>query len=211
MRRFALLALTLLALMIVPLLDAGIAHGQVKALPATPASAKAVLDARRFTLQTPFTWHWSKERFEVSSGTLVVLAVDPSYAVPRESLEPVLYAGDMPVQRLNRGDKSGRVLGIIPGHVDLATTPIWFGTPELPGRVTRDMARMERAKADKAGVRAMAPAAKLAAADQPVITAPDLAALLRTVGADLLLEYSPQEKPLAEAWRLPVARAPAAK
>jgi hypothetical protein len=174
------------------------------AVPRTPASIKGVLEARRFTLQTPYRYTWSKEPMSVSSGTLVVLAVDPAYVVPREAPQPVLYAGDVPLHRLNRGQESGRVIGIIPGDIDLAAAPIWFGSPELPERVTSAMVRTEKARALTSGLRPMA-SAKIAGIDASPIVAKDLAALLRGVGADLVLQYSPQEKFLADTWRLPVA------
>jgi hypothetical protein len=173
----------------------------------TPASVKGILLARRFTLQTPYTNTWSRERGKVSRGTFVVLEVDPAYVDPRDvALNPVLYAGDATVIRLNHGSGSGRVIGIIPGDVDLATTPIWFGSPELPERVTQDVVRVERARAEKAGLRPF-PATRIASVERPAVAAADLAALLRDVAAQLVYEYSPQEKRLADTWRLPEAKA----
>ncbi|HXU31405.1 MAG TPA: hypothetical protein VN851_12575 [Thermoanaerobaculia bacterium] len=182
------------------------AEGEI-AVPKTPASITGILVAQRFTLETPYPYTWTKERIEVATGVLVVLAVDPAYVVPRNALEPVLYAGDVPVQRLNHGNLSGRVIGIVPGNIDLATTPIWFGTPELPERITTGMAKAERGRAEKAGVRALS-AAGVRSVERPPVVAKDLAALLRDVAAKLVYEFSPQEKELAEAWRLPVAGVP---
>jgi hypothetical protein len=181
------------------------------AAPATPAAVKGILAARRFTVGTPFPYTWTKEHIMVSSGTLVVLEVDPALVVPRDTLEPVLYAGNVPVMRLNHGHKSGRVIGIVPGNVDLATTPIWFGAPELPGRVTTAMAEAERARAEKSGVLRTFGRAPIVGLDQSAAASEDLAALLRTVAADLVLTYSTQEKDLADSWRLPVAKAPPTK
>ena len=144
----------------------------------------------------------------VSSGALVVLDVDPALVVPRNTLEPVLYAGNVPVQRLNHGNKSGRVIAIVPGNIDVRTIPIWFGAPQLPERVTTVMAEAERARAEKAGVAHTFRGASIAGLDRPTTTSKDLAALLRTVAADLVLTYSPQDKDLAESWRLPVANSP---
>jgi hypothetical protein len=175
--------------------------------PATPAAAKDILAARRFTLRTPYTHTAGKESISVSTGVLVVLEAEPDYLIPRETLNPVLYAGDTIVLRLNHGHRSGRVIGIVPGDIDLATVPIWFGTPELPERVTKDMIESERARAEQAGVRAFA-RARVDAVRRPPVEARDLAALLRTAGADLVYEFSPQEKELADSWRLPVVKAP---
>jgi hypothetical protein len=168
--------------------------------PKTPAPVTDVLATRRFKLAQPYVNTWSKDRDHVASGTLVVLKVDPAYVVPRDALEPVLYAGEVPVQRLNRGDRSGRVIGIVPGNVDLASAPIWFGPPFLPDHVTATTARAERARAEQAGLRPFAEA-RLKAVERAAVTAKDLAALLRDVAAPLVNEFSPQEKDLADSWR----------
>ncbi|MFL6246564.1 MAG: hypothetical protein ACJ74H_11105 [Thermoanaerobaculia bacterium] len=171
---------------------------------ATPVPVRDILYARPFTLETPYRNEWSQERAMVSTGVLVVLDVDPALVVRRDTLEPVLYAGNVAVQRLNHGDKSGRIIGIVPGAVDLTGVPIWFGSPELPERVTANFVRSERARAERAGVRPFS-SAKLAAVMRPVVTAAGLSALLRNVAAALVDEYSPQEKELADSWRLPIA------
>ena len=180
--------------------------GQV-AVPATPAAVKGILAARRFTLATPYQYTWSERPRMVASGTLVVLEVDPAYVVPRNTLEPVLFAGNVAVHRLNQGDKSGRVISIVPGDVDVSTVSIWFGTPQLPERLTPALIDSERALAQRAGIRAFGQR-RVAAITRPRVAAQDLASLLRTTGAELVLQYSPQEKALADSWRLPTASAP---
>jgi len=180
-------------------------YGRSASLP-TPVPVKNILFAQPFTVGRPFTT-WSRDRAKASTGTLVVLEVDPAYVVPRNAVaNPVLYAGNVAVIRLNHGNKSGRVIGIVPGITDLAGVPIWFGSPELPERVTPAMAQAERARAEKAGVRAF-DAERLAGVRRPPVRTPDVAALLRDVGADLVYQFSPQEKVLAETWRLPDATA----
>lgn len=175
------------------------------AMPPTPMAVKGVLVAQRFSLSTPYLYTWAQTPRRVDAGTLVVIEVDPAYATPRDTLEPVLYAGDVAVHRLNRGNVSGRVIGIVPGEVDLRTTPIWFGSPHLPERLTPETIARERASAEKAGIRAL-PQARIAAADRPTTTATDLAALLRDVAAELVLRYAPEDKRIADGWRLPVAK-----
>jgi hypothetical protein len=194
------------SLLVVPACIATQAVGRDGRMPAppTPAAVRDILEVRPFTLQTPYRNDWSKERASVTTGVLVVLDVDPAYVVRRDSLEPVLYAGNVTVQRLNHGDQSGRVIGIVPGTVDLSNVPIWFGTPELPERVTENVVRSERALAEKTGVRSF-PAEKIAARTRPVVAATDLSALLRDVAAELIYQYSPQEREIADSWRLPVA------
>jgi hypothetical protein len=68
------------------------------------------------------------------------------------------------------------------------------------------MVRSERARAEKAGVRPF-PAGKISGVLHPAVAAIDLAALLRDAAAQLIYQYSPQEKELADSWRLPAATA----
>jgi hypothetical protein len=196
----AVLAVCLLGILILGACQAFAADPDKQPVPPTPVPVQRILVARPFTLQVPFTYDWSKERPSISSGTLVVLAVDGAYVVPRNAtVGPTLYAGDTPVMRLNHGFLSGRVIGIVPDTVNLATAPLWFATP----------GKDENLKAERAFMSPL-PAAQLRAARRPPASAKDLAALLRTAGADLVLEFSPQEKALAEIWRLPVAKPPPA-
>lgn len=174
--------------------------------PATPASVRNILLAQPFTLETPYTSTWGKETTRVSSGILLVVEVDPAYVVPRDTLQPVLYAGNSIVERLNHGYPSGRVIGIVPGSIDLNTAPVWFGSPELPERVTASMIQSERARAESAGVRAL-PSARINSVQRSAVATRDLSTLLRDVAAQLVYEYSPQEKQLADSWRLPEAKA----
>jgi hypothetical protein len=178
----------------------------VPSVPDTPSAVIDVVFARPFTLEKGYKYDWSKDRPIVSSGTLVVLKVDPAFVYPRNAAEPVLYVGDRTAQRLNRGHKSGHVVAIVPGKIDLARAPIWFGRPELPERVTAQTIRSERAMAEAADIKPFA-AEKTRTRDQDRLRAPNLSSLLREHVAKLVLQYSPQEKDLVETWRLPVAKA----
>jgi hypothetical protein len=189
---------------------ANVQYAESSRVPSTPVAVQRILVAQPFTVTTPFQFTWIKNGPMISSGTLVVLEVDKALVVPRNALEPVLYAGNSPVMRLNHGHLSGRVLGIVPATVDVTTAPLWFGAPELPERVTPQMVESELAKARSAGI-APPPATQLRAARRAPATAKDLASLLRTVGANLILEFAPQERSQAEIWRLPVAKPPPTK
>ena len=169
---------------------------------ATPAAVIDILEIQPFRLKAGYAYDWLQSRPFVSDGLLVVLKVDPSQVVPRNAAEPVLYAGDRTVQRLNQGDRSGTVIGIIPGDIDLASEPIWFGRPELPERVTPEVIKGERTLADSAGIKPFGPD-KIKGTLRDPIDAEDLAALLRGVAGDLVLKYSPDEKDLVDTWRLP--------
>jgi hypothetical protein len=165
-----------------------------------------VIDVERiqpFQLEQSFKYDWRRERPDVRSGLLVVFKVDPKLVTPRNELEPVLYAGHHTVQRLNHGHESGFVIGIVPEQIDLSQELVWFGTPALPERIDKETIARERDRAARAGIVPLAPTDVQSRTQDPIV-APDLTTLLREQAAELLLEFSPQEKPLADSWRLPV-------
>lgn len=180
-----------------------VASGQPRE-PGTPSPVREVLLAQPFTLAEGYRSTWSKDHSMVKSGTLVVLRVDPELVRPRNAAEPVLYAGNRTVERLNHGHESGHVIGIIPGDVDLTRDPIWFGSPDLPERATAETIRSERATADEAKIEPFS-ARNVERVTRAPVQAANLAALLRDYAANLVLEYSPQERALARKWRLPEA------
>ncbi len=171
------------------------------ALPDTPSAVLGVVAIQPFSLRTAFLYNWLASQPEVSSGLLVVLQVDPRYVHPTDAAEPVLYAGDRTVKRLNQGERSGYVLGIVPGTATLATALVFFGTPELPERVTDEILAQQQELARRAGIKPFT-AEQLERARREAAYADDLTDLLAGPAADLLLKYSPDERKLAEEWRL---------
>src|SRR5688572_10973956 len=75
---------------------------------------RGLVVARPFTLERPALHVWRAEATTYDAGYLVVLEVDPQFVEPRQTEEPVLYAGAETVERMNHGDRSGRVVGIVP-------------------------------------------------------------------------------------------------
>ncbi|MEW4527439.1 hypothetical protein [Maioricimonas sp. JC845] len=180
------------------------AQDEVPKIPRTPAAVTEVVHVQPFRLAQGYRNDWSQKKEVISSGSLVVLKVDPALVYPRNAAEPVLYAGDRTVQRLNHGHQSGHVIGIVPGEMDLAGTLIWFGQPGLPERVTERTIRAERAMAEEAKLQPVSAEAVKRVQQEPVEAA-HLSDLLRDHVAELVLKYSPEEKSLVETWRLPVA------
>lgn len=167
---------------------------------------RPVIDIERiqpFRLEKSYKYDWRLDQPEVRSGLLVVFRVDPELVMPRNVLEPVLYAGNQTVQRLNHGHESGFVIGIIPGQIDLSKEPVWFGAPGLPERIDAETIAKQRATAERSGISPLS-SVDIASLTQAPVVAPDLTTLLREHAADLVLEFSPQERRLADAWRLPV-------
>lgn len=121
-------------------------------VPETPAPVDGLIYARPFVLEAGFVDRWSAERPLVTDGWILVLDVDPMLGFPRETAEPVLYAGRRTAQRISRGWPAGRVVALVPGPIDWETDPVWFGAPELPERIDATIAAAERARALAAGI-----------------------------------------------------------
>ncbi|HVP12934.1 MAG TPA: hypothetical protein VMV94_17300 [Phycisphaerae bacterium] len=168
-------------------------------VPSTPAAVDNLVYARKFTLQEGYQHLWSKDKPTITTGYLLVLKVDPNLVYARQVAEPVLYVGNQTAERLNIGYESGYVVAIAPGDVDLKKATIWFGTPELPERVDANMVKAEAAKAKAANIgpftEKVVQEAQTKGTGELKVT--NRAELLRTA-AELILQYSPQEKQLAE-------------
>ena len=101
--------------------------------PPTPAAIDEVVYARSFELDQGYKFEWRKEQPLVKKGVILVLKVDPDLVYPRQIAEPVLYVGDQTAERVNIGYKSGHVVAIVPGEVDLNKAMIWFGYARVAG------------------------------------------------------------------------------
>lgn len=170
----------------------------------TPSAVIDVVYVQPFSLGKGYTHYWREEKPFIKAGTLVVFKVNPGLVYPRNAAEPVLYVGNQTAERLNFGNDSGYVVAIIPGEIDVSKSRAWFGRPELPERVNDKIIMMETELADREKIQPLN-ADAVQKVTQKHLDVPDLATLLRDHAAELVLKYSPMEKALAEAWRLPVA------
>ncbi len=125
-------------------------------LPEGPQGATGLVYAQPFTVDVPFPYDWSADKPLVSRGFLIVIEADPALLRPRETAEPVLYVGDRPAWRISRAHSSGRIVLVCPGEFPLDSAEIWFGSPELPERVTPALAQAERTRARLADLRPFA-------------------------------------------------------
>ena len=183
------------------------APAEPPAVPSTPAAVDDLVYARTFTLEQGYRFDWSEERPLLTEGTLLVLKVDPALVYPRQAAEPVLFVGNQTAERVNIGYRSGHVIAIVPGKVDLSRTPIWFGTPELPERVSGNIALAERAVASEAGIKPFSTEKVKAAYARggKGITLSDRDSL-RPVFAGLLSQFSSVETELIDTFNVPVTR-----
>lgn len=134
--------------------------GSLSSTTRTNASAGAGIAiewARPVTLASPEPWTMSKDKPLVSEGILVQLRVDPALLVPLQTLSPVPYAGDRPMMPFNADYVGGCLVALVAGPIDLATTPLFFGSPELPERIDAAAGAAERQAAEKRGVAPLPP------------------------------------------------------
>ncbi|MCZ6597635.1 MAG: hypothetical protein O7B99_08360 [Planctomycetota bacterium] len=174
----------------------------VEVTPTAREDVSALLYARPFLLDRGYDHVWRRDVGWVQSGWVLVLEVDPELARPTQEFHPVLYAGDEVLERINHGFPSGRIVAVLPSAldidgaptVDLAATPIWFGTPRLPEQVDARIVAEELALARQRGAEPF-PADMIAAAANrggAVIAFPSRDELHR-FAAELVLAYAPQE------------------
>lgn len=170
--------------------------------PVVPAPVEDLLFAQPFELADGYRPGWPPDAAPITSGTIIVIRADPGLTEPRQAPTPILYAGDRMVHTLNTGRESGVLIGIVPGAIDLAGMPIWFGPPRIPGTIDEKTIDTDREAALEAGIRSVTDQ-DVEEASRQAVRAPDLATLLREDLAELVLEFAPEEKHLAAKWRLP--------
>jgi hypothetical protein len=161
--------------------------------------------ARPFVLRESYPYTWLSEQPLISAGHLLVLAVDPEVARPRQVDVPILYAGDTPAQLTNTGFPSGYLIVVVPDWIDLRVSPVFFGSTGLPEQIGRAYGQREMETAVARGVEPFA-TERLAAAEAEggdTLLADDAVALMRAV-ADLIEIYAPEEQELAEIYRTPL-------
>lgn len=168
-------------------------------------SVQRLLYARTIELDEGYTYSWTHEQPELKTGTVLVLEVDPDFAYPRQVGVPVLYVGNTPAELTNIGYLSGRMVVIVPGEVDLTTTPIFFGSTELPSQVTKERGDAELQAARDMGIRPFS-AAEINGARElggETLYAFDNNFLMLEV-SNLILTYAPDEEERAKLYRLPI-------
>jgi hypothetical protein len=118
-----------------------------------PMAPLELVWARPFALEQPEVYTMQAERPSFTDGLLIELRADPALLGARQVAEPVLYVGGVPAFRFNWDPTGGCLVVFVPGTLDLETTEIFFGPPELPERITAMRGASERAIAVAAGVR----------------------------------------------------------
>ncbi len=184
-------------------------QGGLDAPPEIPANPTVELPmqlvhAQPFQLAEAATHYWRAEQPTYTDGLVLVLDADPTFLLPRQTAEPVIFVGDQTVDRINTGYPSGQLVAVVPGMTleQLADAPIYFGQPELPERVDAEYAAAELSAAIDGGL-AGPGRDRVALASDGIegIGALDYSDLM--FQASFLIEkYSPSETDLIEGFRV---------
>jgi hypothetical protein len=165
-----------------------------------------LLFAQPFHLDQAYQYSWIKDGPMVSEGWLIAVSTDAKVAAVTDTHDELLFAGAMPIERLNEASDSGVVIGIVPSNVDLASTPIYWAKPEiLPEALTAEDAQATLAAATSAGVVAQAKGVVQRAQQDnggPVYEATQ--GMLYRYAADVIERFSPQESDLISGLRAPL-------
>lgn len=176
---------------------------------AAPAPAPAVqqlelVHAERFQVAQPYRHLWRAEPLLVTGGWLLVLSGEPSALVARQMKMPLLQVGAQTAERVNVGDRSGKLVVLVPGDVALADAPIFLGSDALPEEVGQAHLDAELANARANGAKApdAATIAKATAAGREFANDHEL----RLRAIELVERHSPQEQDLIRGARVPLVR-----
>ena len=177
------------------------------------ASPVQLVFAQPFALDEPYAYHWRADRPTVAGGYILAVAADPVLLPPKQVHNPLLFVGDMPVERMNAGTDSGIYVGLIPSPLgadgeptlDLSETPIYWAFPEiLPESLTAEDAAgvlaNSRARAQGAEV------AEAALAEGGGTVFLETHGMLRRYAADVIERYSPAEADLVNGLRAPLLK-----
>jgi hypothetical protein len=194
----------IISLLVIAVLVPAVLAQEPPALPTTPAAVDGLVFARPFTVQKPFEFPWRADAGPVSAGWILVLKVSPDLVYPHQTACPILYVGDTTAEHLNCGYGSGYLTVLVPGALDLAKTPLWFGTPGLPEQVTAATIAKEKAAAQAAGIKPFTPEQIKQATTKggAALKSVDRTTLGR-YAAKLIKQHSPDEKELIESLLLP--------
>ena len=187
--------------------------GQTDATPVMQTPVR-LLFAQPFHLDQAYDYAWLKEGPSVSGGWLIAVSTDAAVAAVQDTHDELLFAGSVPVERINEASESGVVIGIVPSPLaadgtptlDLASTPIFWAKPEiLPEAMTSADAQQVLASAMTSGVAAQEKSVvqrALAGNGGPVYV--ESAGMLYRYAADVIERFSPQESDLISGLRAPL-------
>jgi len=160
---------------------------------ASPSPVQGLVSVTPFHLDAPLSYRWCAERPDIDEGLILVLRVDPAVARPLQGPEAELYVGDRPAQRLSWSATASALVVLVPGPVDLARVPVYWGPQTLPEQVDLAAGTAALASARAAGIQPFG-AAQIAAVQQPPLDLADPVALMAAV-QPLVQQWAPLPMP----------------
>ncbi len=120
--------------------------------------------ARRFTLETPFTYTMRADRPEITEGVVVQVTLSPETPAESQRVTPLWMAGEWPAMILER---SATCAVLVVPDPDALTQPWFVGPAVLASRIDGNATRAERDAAAQRGVSGF-DSARIAAVVEPV-------------------------------------------
>lgn len=179
-------------------------------------SPVVLIAAQPFVLDEPTAYDYRADQPTMAAGYVLVVSTDPEILPVRQTHNPLLFVGDMPVERFNGDDESRVFIGFVPSPVtpqgeltlDLAATPIFWAYPQvLPEALTPERAAEELASAVSIG--ASPPTAeqvRSALAQGGAAVHLGGYGELRRYAVDVVERHSPGETDLIAGLRVPILK-----
>jgi len=122
--------------MAVFILWAVVACGDKNSSEVSQKHIQKIVYVQNFKSDEDIKYYWSAGNKKIKEGTILVIKADKEAFKPRESMEPVLYVGPWPAQKLNTGQRSGYIIAIVPTlKKDEELQDIWVGKKQLPEQI----------------------------------------------------------------------------
>jgi len=169
---------------------------------ALPRAPLTLVEAEPFQVEKPIVFRVAGKDVKAKEGWILVLEADLDVLEPVDLPDRALFVGDCLAQKVNSGYKDGHVV-VITSKVDLATSPIWFGSRWLPHQVNarameREQESIRRAGLEPRGEKERKQALARGGEKVEAFDLSDLCFLQR----DRILRYAPAEREMALAlWR----------
>ncbi|MEM7308096.1 MAG: hypothetical protein AAF682_15565 [Planctomycetota bacterium] len=193
------------------------ATGQEYPAPVTIQKSEVrLLFAQPFFLDDSYAHAWRSDQPTASAGYLIAVSADQDVLPVRQVHNPLLFVGDMPVERINEASASGVYIGLVPSAVDangeltldLTEAPIHWAKPDvLPEALTPAKAQAVLAEAVTSGAVAQRADLVEQAFEEAggAVYLPNHGMLYR-YAADVIERYSPTETDLVSGLRAPLVR-----
>ncbi|MEW6746562.1 MAG: hypothetical protein AB1486_27805 [Planctomycetota bacterium] len=163
--------------------------------------AVELIYARPFEVEQPIPFVVGGKIEASKKGYIVVLKADLRVLEPMDVPDHVIFAGKAVTQKINSGYRSGYVVAMVP-EVNLFESALWVGSRLLPDTITPEVYDREQRAATERKIKPLTKrqVEEALAKGGSVLRVKDMNELWFET-KPLILQYSPQEREMAESLR----------